>query len=629
MFLDEIRITNFRKFGEGENGTPGIIVKFNKGLNVLIGENDSGKTCIIDAIRLVLLTQSREVFKITKEDFHENSNFMKIECIFRGFSEEEAKDFLEWIGIDDNNEFFLKVRFSAKLDSNDRVFVDDIRAGADEEGQIINSRARDLLRTTYLKPLRDAEHELTAKRNSRLSQIFLAYPEFKDKDSHELVEIMKKANDEIKKYFECDNEEIEKKEDETKVLKMINNHLKEFSDTSNRLESDIEIAKLNLKQILEKLDLVLKDLKPGLGSYNLLYIATELLLLQNNVEQGLKLALIEEIEAHLHPQAQLRVIEYLQDICESEEYKMQMLLTTHSVTLAANIKLENLIIFNNNDAFSLRKGLTELKDGDYHFLERFLDATKANLFFAKGVLLVEGDAENILFPAIAELIGKKLSKYGVSIVNVGGTAFLRYAKIFMRKDGKKMNIPVAVVTDCDQKVYSVKKENSQNSIVSLIENYGGKSEYFKKVKEKHDKVKSKYDKENVKAFISPCWTLEFDIACSCLKTELYAAIKMADDYEKLDKNDDNQIKSNSEYIEQAKQEIQGWKDLDEFEIAKNITENVVIKNNISKAIVAQCFANILSNSQFDKEKIEEIRNDNYLKYIIDAIDYVTGGINND
>lgn len=455
MFLDEIRITNFRKFGEGEDGKPGITVKFNKGLNVLIGENDSGKTCVIDAIRLVLLTQSREYFRITKEDFHKDSDFMNIECIFRGFSNHEAKDFLEWISIDDNNEFFLKVRFSARIEDNERVIVDDIRGGADEEGQIINSRARDLLRTTYLKPLRDAEHELAARRNSRLSQILLAYPEFKDKDSHELVEIMKRANAEIKKYFEYENED-----DEEKVLKMINSHLREFSDNDNILESNVEITKLKLKGILEKLDLVLTDLKPGLGSYNLLYIATELLLLQNNIEIGLKLALIEEIEAHLHPQAQLRVIEYLQDICESEESKMQMLLTTHSVTLASNIKLDNLIIFNDNNAFPLRKKFTELRDGDYHFLERFLDATKANLFFAKGVLIVEGDSENLLFPAIAESIGKKLSKYGVSIVNVGSTALLRYAKIFMRKDGKKMNIPVAVVTDCDEKVYSVDNEGS-------------------------------------------------------------------------------------------------------------------------------------------------------------------------
>jgi putative ATP-dependent endonuclease of OLD family len=617
MFLDEIRITNFRKFGKGENGEPGITIKFNRGLNVLIGENDSGKTCVIDAIRLVLSTQSREFFRIYKEDFHEGSNYMKIECILRGFNEYEAKDFLEWLGIDDENNFFLRVIFSAKKDEKDRIFVDDIRAGVDEEGQILNSKARNLLRATYLKPLRDAEIELAAKRNSRLSQILYAHPEFENEDSHELVKIMEKANDDIREYFKYSDDKKEEK-----VLKTLNTFLYEFSDNDNILKSDINITDSKLKAILEKLDLVLNKLKPGLGSYNQLYISTELLLLQNNAGEGLKLALIEEIEAHLHPQAQLRVIDYLQSLCEDEESNIQILLTTHSVTLASNIKLDNLFIFTESTSFPLRKGTTELKNGDYLFLERFLDATKANLFFAKGVLIVEGDAENILFPTIANLIGKKLSKYGVSIVNVGSTALLRYAKIFMRKDKIKMKLPVAVVTDCDQSAYGITEIEGKKQITCIIESEEVNSENIKK---KHDGVKEKYEVDNVKAFISPQWTLEFDIACSCLKTEIFAAIKMAADYEKFDKKDEQIIKKSSEYIKEASEEIQSWNTSSIFEMAKNITVKVVIKKYISKAVVAQCFAKILSEKNFNEKEIESIRSDEYLKYIVDAIDYVTGG----
>ncbi|NSW92664.1 MAG: AAA family ATPase [Firmicutes bacterium] len=617
MFLDEIRITNFRKFGGGENGEPGITIKFNKGLNVLIGENDSGKTCVIDAIRLVLSTQSGEFFRIYKEDFHEDSRFMKIECIIRGFNEYEAKDFLEWLGIDDEKKFFLRLIFSAKRDGKDKIFVDDIRAGLDEEGQILSSKAKELLRATYLKPLRDAEIELAARRNSRLSQILYAHPEFKDEESHELVRIMKNANAEIKEYFnyrEDSNDE--------KVLKILNTFLYEFSDNDNILKSYINITDPKLKAILEKLDLVLNKPKPGHGSYNQLYISTELLLLRNKTEPGLKLALIEEIEAHLHPQAQLRVIEYLQNLCNSDDSNIQIILTTHSINLASHVKLDNLFIFAENTSFPLRKGTTELKDGDYLFLERFLDATKANLFFAKGVLIVEGDAENIIFPAIAKLIEKKLTKYGVSIVNVGSTALLRYARIFMRKDELKMKLPVAVVADCDQAVYGVKEIDGEKQISCLIDN---EIENSRKVKEKHDSIRERYEKDNVKAFVSPQWTLEFDIACSCLKTKLHAAIKMAEDYEKLDKKDGQTIKESTEYLEEAREEIQSWNNLDMFEIAKNITEKVVIRKSISKAVVAQCFAKILSESNFSDEEIKNIRNDIYLKYIVDAIDYVTRG----
>ena len=93
---------------------------------------------------------------------------------------------------------------------------------------------------------------------------------------------------------------------------------------------------------------------------------------------------------------------------------------------------------------------TRLNSGDYDFLQRFLDATKSNLFFAKGVIFVEGDAENILIPTIAKLIGYPLHKYGISIVNVGNTAFLRYSKIFIRKKSTDtIGVPVAIVTDLD------------------------------------------------------------------------------------------------------------------------------------------------------------------------------------
>lgn len=59
--------------------------------------------------------------------------------------------------------------------------------------------------------------------------------------------------------------------------------------------------------------------------------------------------------------------------------------------------------------------------------------------------MVEGDAENILIPVLADILGYPLEKYGISIVNVGSTAFLRYSRIMVRKDGGDIGIPVSVV----------------------------------------------------------------------------------------------------------------------------------------------------------------------------------------
>ena len=68
MYLSKLRLWNFRKYSEGHDGSPGLEVYFHNGLNVLIGENDSGKTAIVDAIRYALKTQSGEYIQFDDID---------------------------------------------------------------------------------------------------------------------------------------------------------------------------------------------------------------------------------------------------------------------------------------------------------------------------------------------------------------------------------------------------------------------------------------------------------------------------------------------------------------------------------------------------------------------------------
>ena len=192
MYLAELNIWNFRKYGikgdSFETSKPGVSIPFSKGLNVLIGENDSGKTTIIDAIRYTLNTQSGEWIHFEESDFHSEggnrAQDLKIECIFRGFSDQEAGRFLEWIGteegIDGKHSFVLKVRLTARI-KGDRIAT-DLRAGADPVGIIMDGDARALLRVTYLKPLRDADAELTPGRRSRFAQILKAHSLFQKRN---------------------------------------------------------------------------------------------------------------------------------------------------------------------------------------------------------------------------------------------------------------------------------------------------------------------------------------------------------------------------------------------------------------------------------------------------------------
>ena len=515
MYLKSLKIENFRKFEK-------LQVDFTKGLNLLVGENNAGKTAIIDAIKYVLNTQSFDYIRPIYEDFFNSSNNESnrtenfyIECIFEDLKSHEASSFLEWLGFRNSGASFLKVWLSAKR--KDRKIFYEVRAGADGEGSQLSGEARDYLRATYLKALRDAESELAPKKGSRLSQILDNHELFEDKESHKLKEIMETTNSEIEMYFSDASGGKD-------LMDVLNGYLKDFSLASNQLESKFSMSGSSLKSILEKLGLKIfntsESNSQGLGSHNLLYIAAELLLLKKVGYAGLKLGLIEEIEAHLHPQTQIKLIEAIQGIGETND--IQFIMTTHSPNLASKIKLENLIVVKNGNAYPMGNAYTKLDKGDYYFLERFLDSTKANLFFANGVILVEGDAENILLPTIAKLIGKNLSNYGVSIVNVGSVAFLRYSKIFLRQLEPHFNVPVAVITDVDVKPYESK--------VKIKDDVSGTEREMTKDEVETDRTSTilakntKYNDEKVKSFIAPYWTLEYTIALSCLSKLFYQAV---------------------------------------------------------------------------------------------------------
>lgn len=638
MIISELKLFNFRKFNCIDN-TPGLVITFHKGLNALIGENDSGKTAIIDAIKLVLLTQSNEYIRPTDDDFFVDadglsSSEFRIDCTLSEFTQNEAKNFIEYLTCEKIGEdvyFTLHLHYRAWKEGN-RIYS-ELKAGEIDDGIIIAGKARELLKAVYLKPLRDAEREMSAGRNSRISQILLSHPVFQDKKEHRLLKIFDAANHSIEEYFTED--------DEGKVvLQTIRNNLRAFNDQKTPHEASLLTSKAHLKAIVESLSLNASEVRPGLGELNLLFIAAELILLKEQSEGGIKLALIEELEAHLHPQAQLRLINYLQ--AEYNENGAQIIISTHSPILASKINLKNLILLKDGKGYDLAEGKTGLEKGDYLFLQRFLDSTKSNLFFAKGIIMVEGDAENILLPVIADIIGCPLEKYGISIVNVGSTAFLRYSRIMMRHDESTIGIPVSIITDCDVKPCEIREQDGKKFEVFL----GKEAASNQAVAEK----KAKYELGTIHAFISPRWTLEYCIASSCLSSEFHRAIH----YGKKILNS-SKISLTDKKIEDADNdavnEEHEWIKLSNSEKAYKIYQTMLDNNGNSKlkAIVAQCLASILKwnisvvPDGVTKEKMfeldlycyrvdetkrselkQKIEGDPYLKYIVDAIKYATG-----
>jgi putative ATP-dependent endonuclease of OLD family len=597
MYLSNIKLWNFRKFGSDtiiDLEKPNLDLNFTEGINVLIGENDSGKTAIVDAMKLALKTHSYDWLRLDWDDFFVGSTRLRIELKFENLIDNEAKNFTEWLGWTgegDETKPFLRLIYDATRNLDDQyIYPTEIRAGVDETGYQLTAEAREYLKTTYLKPLRDAKSELIPRKNSRLTQILQGHEAFKGKDQdHLLVGLFKEFNEQVEKYFEgTDKDDVPLVGEHLKGKELkgeVDKFIKAFY--SKNKESNFGVLGNNLKSILEKLELSIKnELNPGLGTLNRLFMASELLHLQKKNWNGLRLGLIEELEAHLHPQAQMQIIEALQ-----VEKNIQLILTTHSPNLASKLKLENLIICNDNNAFPMGEAYTKLDPDNYKFLEKFLDTTKANLFFAKGVILVEGWAEEILIPSIAKAIGVNLTEKGVSIVNIGNTGFDHYSKIYIRKEEPYMNIPVAVITDSDVREYEKAEDDFIKRDVDTIQ------------RETQVAIDSNDTKsqQSIKYHTAPNWTLEYSLFKS---TSLTATLQSV-------------CKS-----------IHSGTDWDtDFE--KTLAIKLIDKNRkLSKTEVAYRLANAID---VDLQKPPEERtinidldNDASIKYLIQAIRYAAG-----
>lgn len=464
MHITTIKIKNFRAI---EN----LELNLNKGLNVLIGENNTGKTSIIDLLRLVFDKGNYPKEIYWKEtDFRVNNssdefNPIEFDIPFKPDNEKESFCFNELHIVEygtGNKVDFLEIHGKISLikTKGETKIKKEYWGGKDKENRV-PWEIWDELNYTYLSPLRDVTRDLKPNNNNLLSKLFLNISELKEGDDYK-----ENMSEIIKKNF--DNEKWEELLDEGK--EKITTHLKQLNFIDNYQDINIAFSSFEFEDIIKKLILQLpvdfnrsdeeKQIffnlnQNGLGYNNLIYASTifgDIIQRKEVFEEDYNLLLIEEPEAHLHPQLENTFFKYLQKLEETNEF--QIIVSSHSPTITAKTKLDNVIVMNNNNnnIFATPLKDTLLKDEDRIFLKKFLDVTKSQLFFAKGVILVEGISETLLLPVFARLMGDEydLDKHGIEVIETG-ISFQRYSGLFNSDDpSRRLNFRCSVITDDDR-----------------------------------------------------------------------------------------------------------------------------------------------------------------------------------
>lgn len=319
MYLSDVRIEGYRVFSEA------VFIRLSKGLNLLVGENGCGKSTIVDAIRILLNEDEYSRSGINDEDFYSSTDKkveaekISIKGRFSDLSEEKKVEYLTWL--DKDYKAVLNVDIIRKQDKRNN-FKRNIWGG-ESANSIFQWEPLNDIQCVYLPALRDAEKKLRANRGSRLSRLLLnlSQDEMKEKrKAGELMEIEKDVND-----F---NKKIAKTEDIARADKLINESLERALGIVFGQSTKIQFNDLTYERIVEALrlvffpgissneDVVYRNLfENSLGYNNLIYLATilaEFEGLKDNYSSP-RILLIEELEAHLHPQVQIKVLKYLEE----------------------------------------------------------------------------------------------------------------------------------------------------------------------------------------------------------------------------------------------------------------------------------------------------------------------------
>jgi hypothetical protein len=503
MYIKEINILNFRSFKEA-------LIPFHEGVNVIIGHNNTGKSNLLRAMGLVLgysnghrLGTSDLFYETDVAELQRQSPRIQITLVLRRSADEnlysadmalfanmmtdpalsEEAELRYEFKLDDSQEQNYKADVTNAITAKEiwKIIEQDYirlykssRSGGNQAAGININETLEQIDFQFLDAIRDVSHDLYAGYNPLLRDVLNFLIDYSVKND------VTKTEDEIKEQLKALRDDFVQQS--RPLMQTLQDRLQDGKNvflkyafdtgaTFNGAEPDFD-GTVTENEMFSVLRMFIKyavgievpATYNGLGYNNLIYMSLLLAKMQadGNIAymkrnaKVLSFLAVEECEAHLHPAMQYKFLKFLQDN-NLNRHVRQIFMTSHSTQIASAVKLDDLICLTSPALGQINVGYPraiykEESSNDMvskQYVQRFLDATKADMFFANRLIFVEGIAEELLLPVFARYLNKNLTDEHVLVVNMGGRYFNHFLKLFDTKNPYTINKKIVCLTDID------------------------------------------------------------------------------------------------------------------------------------------------------------------------------------